>query len=95
MTRSRLRNRYLSLPSHENKLAYKFQTYVLNCLGNVRGRITVSLILRIFLITRSFGILLKLFCSDKINASHKISLINGNIIISENKEIAEIFTDFF
>ena len=31
----------------------------------------------------------------KINASHNISLINENNIISENKEIAEIFNDFF
>ena len=33
--------------------------------------------------------------SDKINSSHKITLINENKIISGNSDIAQIFNDFF
>ena len=68
MTRSRLRNRYLKLPSQKNKLAYKIQRNVCTKLLRKRKRtyITVSLILRIFVITRSFGILLNLFFLTKL-----------------------------
>ena len=33
--------------------------------------------------------------SEKVQTSQKISLINGNTMISENSEIAEVFNEFF
>ena len=58
--------------------------YVLNFLGNLREFITISLTPNIFVTLRSFGILLNLFFLTKLM----------RLIISESKEIAEIFNDF-
>ena len=69
--------------------------YVLNFLGNVREGITVSFDTKNICDNEKFWNTVKPLFSDKINASHKISLINENNIISENKEIVEIFNDFF
>ena len=96
MTRPRLRNRYLRQPSQENKLAYKFQRNVCTGLLRKRKRTYYSkLDVEDISDNKKFWNTIKPLLSDKTNASHKISLINENNIISDNKEIAEIFNEFF
>ena len=96
MKRSRLRNRYLMLPSQENKIFYKIQRNVCTKLLRKRKRSYYNkLDTKYICDNKKFWNTVKPLFSDKINASHKISLIDDNNIISENREIAEIFNDFF
>ena len=94
MNRTRLRNRYLKLPSAENKDLYKRQRNLCTSLIRKGERTLTTLTLRMFLITRNFGPLKPFFC-NKIHASHKITLINDNSVVSESIEIAEIFNEYF
>ena len=95
LTRSRLRNRYLRLPSQENKVAYKIQRNVCTKLRRKPKRSYYNkLDTKYICDNKKFWNTVKPLFSDKINVSHKISLIDENNIISENKEIAEIFNDF-
>ena len=95
MTRSRSRNRYLRLPSQENKVTYKIQRNVCTKLLRKRKRSYYSKLGTKYICdNKKFWNTVKPLFSDKINASHKIFLIDENNIIFESKEIAEIFNDF-
>ena len=69
--------------------------YVLNFSGNVRRSYFSKLDTWNICDNKKFWNTVKPLFSDKINVFHNISLFSENYIISENKEIAEIFNDFF
>ena len=96
MKRSRLRTRYLRFPSNENNVAYKIQRNICtNMLSKCKRDCYNNLNTNLIADNKKFWKTVKPLFSDEINSSHKITLINGNKIISENSDIAQIFNDFF
>ena len=96
MKRSRLRNRYLRFPSNENNVAYKIQRNICtNMLRKYKRDYYNNLNTNPIADDEMFWKTVKPLFSDKINSSHKITLINENKITSENSDIAQIFNDFF
>ena len=96
MKRSRLRNKYLRDNCNENENAYKKQRNIcVNLLRKQKRSYFSRLNINNVTDNKRFWDTIKPLFSDKINKSHKITLIEGNDIISDNQEIAERLNDFF
>ena len=95
MTRSRYRNRYLKSPSVLNRNVYKSQRNLCTTLLRKHKRDYLNNLDTKFISdNKKFWNAIKPLFSEKVKASQKISLINGNTIISENSEIAGVFNEF-
>ena len=96
MTRSRLRNKFTKNPTLENKVNYtKFRNY---CTGLFRREIKSfysNLDTALVTDNRKFWKTVKPLFSDKHFSNNKITLLEGDEIISKDNEIAEIFNDYF
>ena len=96
MTRTRLKSKYIKSPSADNNLAYKTQrNYCTKLLRKRKCEYYSNLETKLITDNKTFWNTVKPLFSNKMNTSHKITLINENKIISKNSEIAEIFNEYF
>ena len=96
MNRSRLQNRYLKLHTSESKIAYtKQRNYTVNLLRKGKKIYYNNLDLNNITDNKQFWRNVKPLLSDKISESSKITLVNNNRIVSDDREICNIFNEFF
>ena len=96
MKRTRLRNRYLNMPSAENNDLYKRQRNICTSLIRRSKRTFYNnLNSKSILDNKKFWNIVKPLFSKKTRTYHKITLINDNNVVSDDKEIAEIFNEYF
>ena len=94
--RSRLRNRYLKLHTSESKIAYtKQRNYTVNLLRKEKKIYYNDLDLNNITDNKQFWRNVKPLLSDKISERSKITLVNNNRIVSDDREICNIFNEFF
>ena len=96
MTRSRLRNNFLKDKTMENKVAYNRQrNYCVNLVRKEKKSYYGNLDTNKITDNKTFWKTVQpLFSRKTINSDH-ITLIKNDNIISENKDIAEMFNKFF
>ena len=95
MNRSRLRNRYLKLRTPDSKIVYtKQRNYTVNLLRKGKKYYN-NLSLKNITDNKQFWRNVKPLLSDKISESRKITLVNNNRIVSDDREISDILTNFF
>ena len=93
---SRLRNTFLNTRSELDCKAYnKQRNYVVNLLRNVKKEFYGNLNTNVLTENRTFWKTVKPFLSEKSKKASKITLIENEKIVSEDKEIAKIFNDYF
>ena len=94
MNRSRLRNRYLKLRTPDSKIGYtKQRNYTVNLLRKGKKYYN-NLSLKNITDNKQFWRNVKPLLSDKISESRKITLMNNNRIVSDDREISDILTNF-
>ena len=96
MTRSRLRNKFIKNPNNSNKDNYRKQrNFCVNLLRKEKKSYYNNLNLNKITDNRKFWHTVKPFFSDKVTFKKSISLIEENIIISEDDMVANVFNDYF
>ena len=96
MTRSRLRNRFLKDPSKENEAKYKKQrNFCANLTKKVKKEYYNNLDLNLVLDNKKFWKTIKPLFSEKHNISKKVTLIEGDSIITDDNKVAETFNYYF
>ena len=96
MTRSRLRNKYLRTPSEENKINFKKQrNFCVNLLKREKKAYYSSLNTKLVLDNKKFWKTVSPLFSEKHKISEKITLIEGDTIISDDSQVAETFNAHF
>ena len=96
MTRSRLRNKYMKNPNHENKSYYtKYRNYCTRLFRKEKKRYYNNLDINLITDNKKFWRTVKPLFSDKHFSSNKITLLEGDEIISSDQEVAETFNSFF
>ena len=96
MTRSRLRNKFLKNPNDQYRNVYKkYRNYCVNLLRREKEKYYNSLDMKVILDNKLFWKTMKPFFSEKDNISKKITLIEGDDIITNNHEVAELLNSFF
>ena len=96
MTRSRLRNRYNKTPTEENLAAYKKQrNYCVKLARNTKREYYNNLKTNKVTDNKTFWNTIKPLFSDKQKVRQQITLIEGDDIISTDKEVAKKMNDFF
>ena len=96
MTRSRLRNRFVKLPTEHNKKIYhKHRNYCTNLARKVKRNFYNNLDTKQILDNKRFWKTVKPLFSEKHINGKKITLLEGDKIISEDREVAEILNTFF
>ena len=96
MTRTRLRNKFLKNPSENNKAKYtKYLNYCTSLFCKERKKYYNNLDIKSFTDNKKFWKSIKPLFSDKHFTANKITLLDGNDIISEDAEVAKTFNDYF
>ena len=96
MTRSRLKNKFLKNPTEENKVNYnKQRNYCVNLLCKIKKNYYANLDINNVTDNKKFWNTVKPFFSDKSNTGKNITLIDGDNIISTEKQVAETMNNFF
>ena len=96
MTRSRLRNKFLKDPSNENRARYtKYRNYCTGLFRKEKKLFYNNIDIKVVTDNRKFWKIIKPLFSEKHFSSNKITLIEGEEIISNDQEIAELFNSFF
>ena len=96
MKRSRLRNRYRKNKSEMNKRAYKKQrNYCVSIYKKVKKSYFENLQPSSICDNKRFWKTVKPLFSEKNVSTDNITLIENNVIVSEDKKVAEIFNCFF
>ena len=97
MHRSKLKNAFNKNPTAENKKLYKRQrNYCVSLLRKEKRNYYNNLDLRIFESSRKFWQKVRPLFSDKQKSSiSNISILENNIVISNNVEVAEKLNNFF
>ena len=96
MTRSRLRNKFLKNPSNANKMNYtKYRNYCTGLFKKEKKAFYDNLDTKSITDNRKFWKTVKPLFSDKHITNNKITLLEGEEIISDNFEIAETLNAFF
>ena len=96
MNQSRLRNKYLKNPNILNKRNYKKQrNYSLNLLKREKKKYYGNLDLRKITDNKKFWSTIKPLFSEKSKSNRKITLVEGEYIISSEIGVAETMKDFF
>ena len=96
MNRSRLKKRFNKNPSKENEMKFKKQrNYCVNLLRKERKKYYGDLKLNNITDNKRFWKTMKPFFSVKNCINKKITLIEGDKIISSDTEVAETLNDFF
>ena len=96
MSRSRLRNRYTKNPTIENLREYKRRrNYCVNLLKKSKKAYYQSINIKMLSHSRNFWKNIKPFFSEKQKQLSKPILVEKNEIVSNDKDITEIFNKFF
>ena len=96
MTRSRLRNKYIKNPSLENKMNYtRYRNYCTGLFRREKKLFYNNLDTKMITDNRKFWKTIKPLFSDKHFSNNKITLLEGEEIISNDNKIAEIFNAYF
>ena len=96
MTRSRLKNKFIKYPTHQNKETYKKHlNFCVNLLRREKKKYYANLDLNKITDNKTFWKHMKPLFSEKNNSTKHITLIEGNDILSNDMEVAEIMNDFF
>ena len=96
MHRSKLKNAFNKNPTEENKQLYKRQrNYCVSLLRKEKRNYYNKLDLRIFESSRKFWQKVRPLFSDKQKSISNISILENNIVISNNVEVAEKLNNFF
>ena len=96
MTRSRMRNNFLKNKTKENKEIYnKQRNYCVSLVRKEKKNFYQNIDTSKITDNKTFWKTVKPLFSNKTISSDKMTLIKDDNIISENKDIAEIFNKFF
>ena len=96
MTRSRLKNNFLKDRSERNRIAYNRQrNYCVNLIRKEKKKYFDNLDVNKVVDNKNFWKTIKTHFSDKVGNSDKISLIDDNVIITDDLTIAETFSEYF
>ena len=96
MTRSRLKNNYNKFPTEENKIKFKKQrNFCVNLLKREKKKYYNDLSVENITDKKNFWKIMKPFFSDKNNTTKKITLVEGNKVVSNDQEVAEIMNKYF
>ena len=96
MLRSRLRNKYRKNKTDRNKLAYnKQRNLCVNLLKKTKTSYFENLNPSNISDNKKFWSTVKPLFSEKAISTDKITLIENNVIISDDRKVAEIFNTFF
>ena len=96
MNRTRLRNRFLRTKCIRDKEAYnKQRNYCVSLLRKIKQQYNSNLDHRKIANNKSFWKYIKPHFSDKSSNSNKITLVERDLILEKNDDIAETFNDFF
>ena len=96
MTRSRLRNKFLKNPNNLNKTSYtKYRNYCTSLFRKQKKAFYNNLDTKLITDNKTFWKTVKPLFSDKHFSNKKITLLEGNEIISKDCEVAETLNTFF
>ena len=96
MTRSRLRNKFIRNPIHGNKVNYtRYRNYCTGLFRKEKKLFYNNLDTNLVTDNRKLWKTVKPLFSEKHFSNNKITLLEGEEIISEDQEIAEIFNAYF
>ena len=96
MTRSRLRNRYIKNPTAENKANYtKYRNYCTGLFRKEKRTYYSNLDLKLITDNKKFWNTIGPLFSDKHFSKKKITLVEGEEIITDDQIIAETFNSYF
>ena len=96
MTRSRLRNKFTKDPTDENRAIFtRYRNYCTGLFRREKKLYYNNLDPKLVTDNRKFWKTVKPLFSDKHFSSNKITLLEGDEIISNNQAIAEIFNTYF
>ena len=96
MNRTRLRNRFLRTRCIRDKEAYnKQRNYCVSPIRKTKQQYYNNLDHRKVADNKSFWKYIKPLFSDKSSNSNKITLVEKDLILEKNDDIAETFNDFF
>ena len=96
MTRSRLRNKFLMNPNNTNKSNYtKYRNYCTRLFKKEKKLYYNNLDTKSITDNKKFWKTVKPLFSDKHFSNNKITLVEGDDIISADSEVAETFNNFF
>ena len=96
MTRSRLRHQFLNNPNEESKARYsKYRNYCTSLFRKEKKLYYNNLDIKLINDNKNFWKTIKPLFSDKHFGNNKITLLDGDEIISEDAEVAEKFNKYF
>ena len=96
MNRSRLRNKFVRYPSHANEYNYKkYRNYCTNLFRKEKKKFYNNIDISSITDNKLFWKTVKPFFSEKHFGKKKVILVEGDHIISNDKEVAEIMNSFF
>ena len=96
MNRSRLKNRYNKTPTGENESKYKKQRNLfVKLLKRAKRKYCDNIDIKNLVDNRKFRKNIKPLFSEKQKKLSKITLIDNDVIVSDDKQLAEIFNNFF
>ena len=96
MTRSRLRNKFLSRPNSFNENNYKkFRNYYTSLVRKEKKKFYSNLNIELLIDNKKFWKTVRPLFSDKHSTSKEITLLVNDKIISSDKDVAETFNRFF
>ena len=96
MTRTRLRNKFLKNPNNTNKTKYtKYRNYCTRLFKKEKKTFYGNLDPKLIIDNRKFWKTIKPLFSENYISNMKITLLEGDEIISTDPKVAEIFNHFF
>ena len=96
MTRSRLRNKFLKTKSQECKQAYnKQRNLCVTMVRKAKKKYFNNLNVRNVTDNKQFWNTVETFFSSKVGGNERITLTEGDKIVSEDREVAETFKSYF
>ena len=96
MKRSKLRNRFLKEKSEASRKAYNIQrNYCVNFLKKTKRKYFANIKINNIADNKKFWQTVKLLFSDKVIHRETINLIDNQITLSNDEEIAETFNKYF
>ena len=96
MKRSQLKNKYNKKRNYENWSLYKKQrNYCLSLLRKTKKAYFEKLNIKEIGDNKTFWKTVRPYFSDKDNKSSKITLVENNIVIADEKRVAELMNKYF
>ncbi len=96
MQRTKLKNKYLKNNTTKNKLEYKKQrNYCVKLFKNEKKKYYENLDTNVIVDNKKFWQNIKPSFTDKTKNTQNITLVEGDLIISDTQEVVNTFNDFF